>query len=308
MMDMTDTADAITPDTSKLTISIAMATYNGAKYIREQLDSLAAQTLLPDELIISDDGSTDETISIIEGFMKTSPFPVLVSRNEQRLGYADNFVRAVGLCKSKIIAFCDQDDVWLPEKIATVMAVFQTSDDMAVGHNFGVIDAAGVVTLPSYFAYLAHQKLPARLCVKGCTLAFRQTLITACGWPAPSIGISHDVWVATLAEAAGRRSTIADVLISHRIHGANVSGYLAQRDKMSRGRSLLRKFMFSKSWVSLDIFMTCYFPAELKYGPTIAAGIVAQNSVIFPGGVEKWFAWAAIFHARLSWKARWIRK
>ena len=106
---------AITAPTPR--ISIAMATYNGSKYLREQLDSLAAQTLPPCELVVTDDGSTDDTLGILDRFRRRAPFPVHLHRNEQRLGYRDNFLKAAQLCSGELIAFCDQDDVWMPDKL-----------------------------------------------------------------------------------------------------------------------------------------------------------------------------------------------
>ncbi|TCS71940.1 LmbE family N-acetylglucosaminyl deacetylase [Sulfuritortus calidifontis] len=114
-------------------ISIAMATYNGAKYLQEQLDSLAAQTLLPCELVICDDGSTDATLEIAERFAVRAPFPVRIHRNEKNLGYADNFLKAASLCEGDWIAFCDQDDVWLPHKLETVSRRFN-NDVLLVAH------------------------------------------------------------------------------------------------------------------------------------------------------------------------------
>ena len=99
-------------------ISVAMATYNGARFLREQLESLAEQTHLPAELAVGDDGSTDETLQILSEFQKHAPFPVHIYRNESNLGYARNFLATAQRCRGDWIAFCDQDDVWLPNKLA----------------------------------------------------------------------------------------------------------------------------------------------------------------------------------------------
>ena len=100
-----------------LKISVAMATYNGEQHIREQLDSIARQTLQPCELIITDDGSTDATLQIVEEFAQTARFLVKVIRNPSRLGYADNFIKAALLCSGDLIALCDQDDIWMEQKL-----------------------------------------------------------------------------------------------------------------------------------------------------------------------------------------------
>src|SRR5688572_16778447 len=99
-------------------ISIAMATYNGATFLRQQLDSIAAQTVPPIEIHIGDDGSTDNTESIVAAFATRAPFPVRFFRNDNRLGYGANFIRTAQRCAGEWIAFCDQDDVWSPGKLA----------------------------------------------------------------------------------------------------------------------------------------------------------------------------------------------
>ncbi|MEX3937772.1 glycosyltransferase [Paraburkholderia phymatum] len=122
-------------------VSVAMATYNGARYLSAQLESLASQQWLPAELIVTDDGSTDETLAILAGFSRTAPFPVYVYENEQRLGYRANFMRAATLCRSDVIAFCDQDDVWSPVKLQCCMEALESTDALMVCHNAVVTDS-----------------------------------------------------------------------------------------------------------------------------------------------------------------------
>lgn len=106
-------------------ISIAMATYNGERFLAEQLDSFASQTLLPVELVVCDDGSTDATLRIVDEFARRAPFIVRIFRNETNLGWRDNFLKAARLCEGDWIAFADQDDVWLSRKLENVRRVFQ---------------------------------------------------------------------------------------------------------------------------------------------------------------------------------------
>jgi glycosyltransferase involved in cell wall biosynthesis len=101
-------------------ISIAMATYNGERYLLSQLESLANQSKLPYELVACDDGSTDKTIDLLNDFAKSAPFPVRVFKNKETLGFADNFLKCAQLCEGDWTAFCDQDDVWLPNKLQNV--------------------------------------------------------------------------------------------------------------------------------------------------------------------------------------------
>jgi len=98
-------------------ISVALATYNGEKYLEEQLLSLAKQTVPPVEIVISDDCSSDRTVHIVNSFMETAPFPVLLRINRNRLGYTQNFLATARLCRGAYIAFCDQDDIWIADKL-----------------------------------------------------------------------------------------------------------------------------------------------------------------------------------------------
>lgn len=98
-------------------ISVAMATYNGDKFLDEQLKSLSSQHLLPTELVVTDDGSSDSTLELLRAFAETAPFPVRIHENEHNLGFSDNFLKAAKLCSGDWVAFCDQDDVWLPNKL-----------------------------------------------------------------------------------------------------------------------------------------------------------------------------------------------
>src|SRR5690242_8630981 len=101
-----------------VSFSIAMGTYNGATYLPAQLESLLNQDLAPLELVVGDDGSTDDTLAILKNFSVRAPFPVRITSNPKQLGYGENFLQAASRCTGDWVAFCDQDDVWLPSKLA----------------------------------------------------------------------------------------------------------------------------------------------------------------------------------------------
>jgi len=105
---------------ARLFLSIALATYNGERYIGEQLDSILRQTRLPDELVVFDDASVDATQAIVLDFARHAPFPVRFQVNSVRLGSTRNFEMAIRACGGDIIFLCDQDDVWYPDKIALI--------------------------------------------------------------------------------------------------------------------------------------------------------------------------------------------
>src|SRR6266700_2789050 len=98
-------------------ISVVLCTCNGGRYLKEQLESIAQQTRPPAELVVCDDNSSDDTISVLTDFAARAPFPVHVVKNSQRLGSTRNFDQAIGLASGEFIALCDQDDRWAPEKL-----------------------------------------------------------------------------------------------------------------------------------------------------------------------------------------------
>jgi len=215
-----------------MTISVAMATYNGDRFIREQLESLAAQTRLPDELVVSDDGSTDRTLGIVEEFAHTAPFPVRVYRNVRKLGYGDNFLKAAELCSSDWIAFCDQDDVWLPQKLATVerYLTWPGRDVLLVAHSATVADENLIPTVARQpdirrLRVCGASDLPAGWYVAGLALTFRADLVRALSpWNRgpdggiPSMPLAHDVWICRLARILGDVVLLPDSLCLYRRH------------------------------------------------------------------------------------------
>lgn len=225
---------------SRVSVSVAMAAYNGERFLQEQLDSLARQTLQPCELVVCDDGSTDGTLAILEKFAREAPFPVRIFRNEVRLGYGPNFLRAASLCSGELIAFCDQDDVWLEEKLARCSDLILSTDSNLVIHSGRVVDEH----LKPMGTFTASARRPTKLdsCARGgwrplgyrlgfClgfTCVFRSRLLRQVP-PAPPIagpGIGHEGWLFFAAEATGRVLLIPDALSLYRQHGSNVIGFL----------------------------------------------------------------------------------
>lgn len=217
---------AITAPTPR--ISIAMATYNGSKYLREQLDSLAAQTLPPCELVVTDDGSTDDTFGILDQFSRRAPFPVRLHRNEQRLGYRDNFLKAAQLCSGELIAFCDQDDVWMPDKLLCVAQAFADGTPLLVLH-----DALAVTEQLKTIAYIRTPDYVMPFSVQfGFTMVFRADLPFGinidrppCERDAKSAPLAHDQWISFLACSLGRCRVIRKPLVLYRQHGNNTCGF-----------------------------------------------------------------------------------
>ena len=123
-------------------ISVALTTYNGQTHLEAQLESIARQTLLPAELVACDDVSTDGTIALLEAFARRARFPVHIHPNPSQLGILDNFYRAFSLCSSPSIAYCDQDDVWTPDKLAKCHAALQQPGVVLVSHCSRMTDSS----------------------------------------------------------------------------------------------------------------------------------------------------------------------
>ena len=214
------------------TISVAMATFNGARYLRQQLDSIASQTSPPDEIVIIDDGSIDNTVAIIESFAARVPFPVRLTRNEHRLGYGENFFRAASQCRSDWISFCDQDDVWFSEKLVRVRhAIKQGPPDLKlVVHQAEFTDGSLVPVGRRLIDHIDREVVPRRghKCLwvaYGNTLTVSSHLVHELDWSSRPIDrffasqkMSHDTWISVLANALGATRFIAAPCILYRRH------------------------------------------------------------------------------------------
>jgi len=215
-----------------------MATYNGARHVAEQLASLASQTVLPYELVVTDDASTDATPDIVAAFAASAPFPVRLIKNAEQLGYRANFMKAAGLCQADLVAFSDQDDVWLPRKLEAVNATFENSDTLLTYHDATVVTEK---LEPLAFLHEAFEEpaavnpagsLGAWFFGLGFTLTFRRTLLTftdlwrrSTDFFSPDQTEAHDQWVPFLASCLGNIAYVAESLALHRQHEKNTSGW-----------------------------------------------------------------------------------
>jgi glycosyltransferase involved in cell wall biosynthesis len=214
--------------TGRPVLSVAMATYNGERFLPEMLESLAAQSRPPDELVVRDDASEDATVGILHAFARRVPFRVEVISGGPRLGYAQNFIAASRVCRGSVVFFADQDDSWRPPKLATVAALVRRSRPEAVFHDFALIDDCGARLADSFYDLLDERSIPPVAALKGCSMAVTRKFVDTWGWPAPGSRISHDFWVALLSTAFGQRRNLREPLIDHRLHGGNVSGWIPE--------------------------------------------------------------------------------
>lgn len=209
-------------------VSVLIATYNGAAFIEKQLETIRGQTLPPHEVWIADDGSSDDTLKIVSRFAASAGFPVRIRVNTERAGQAENVLSAVPLCEGDVIAFCDQDDIWHPDKLKLCVEALEAEDAHLCVHAATLIDTDG-----SYLGYLSQGirrrevfeplQLSPWTIFLGMTQVFRREILS---WieprrrgPAAESGggeLGHDGWVTFLSGSLGRVVTLAQPLASHR--------------------------------------------------------------------------------------------
>jgi len=210
-------------------ISIAMATYNGARFVQEQLQSFAEQTRLPDELIISDDGSTDATKQIVSHFATSAPFRVRYFENTGCPGYTGNFNSAIQETTGDLVFLSDQDDVWLPNKLADVEKLARSHSEKLVFINDAEIAHRDLKTTGlTKLGQIRSLGLDDRTFVMGCCCAVRRQLLTF-GMPIPSGFHGHDNWLVGLSNGLNATVIYERVLQLYRRHGQNQSQFMANK-------------------------------------------------------------------------------
>ena len=224
----------------ELTASVVLCTYNGERYLQAQLDSLLAQTRLPEQILAADDGSTDGTWEILQAFTERARgrgIMVKAQRNPNNLGYVRNFETALQRAETDLIFACDQDDVWDPEKLAIMHDRFMADPDLLLLHSDARLVDANLGDL-GYSLFEALELGPdelqrehdgygfdvllRRCIVTGATAAFRRDLLAHAvpfgdGW-------IHDEWLAIVASAIGKIDVVERKLIDYRQHDDNQLG------------------------------------------------------------------------------------
>jgi glycosyltransferase involved in cell wall biosynthesis len=202
-------------------ISVCIATYNGAKFIEDQLDSIRSQISLNDEIIISDDGSSDNTIQIIKD-INDSRIKLII--NEEARGLVKNFENAIMNSTGEYIFLCDQDDVWLPDKVE-VFKVYLNQYDLVVSDCF-ITNSNLEIINDSFFKKNKSKKGVFNNLIfnsyLGCCMAFNRRLLSL-AIPFPRDIIAHDIWLGLMYNIYGKVCFIDERLILYRRHGLNHS-------------------------------------------------------------------------------------
>jgi glycosyltransferase involved in cell wall biosynthesis len=252
------------PETITDTISVALCTYNGARFLEQQLASVLAQERRPDELVVCDDRSTDRTVQLLEAFARTSPFPVRIHVNPVNLGSTMNFDRAMRLGAGSLIAFCDQDDVWHPTRLSRCARAFQ--DDPALGLIFSnghLMDDSGS-PLPGRlwdkftFGAAIRERiqhgdmlpLVRYRFVTGATVMFRAHLRE---YFCPAAGEwLHDGWIAACAACLAGVAFLDEPLIQYRIHAHQQVG-TGSGPRQQPFAELAREHWLGSDWYRQEI-------------------------------------------------------
>ncbi len=225
---------------NEVKFSVALCSYNGAAFIQEQLESIVSGSVQPSQIVVCDDGSSDTTADIVRAFAANSEVSVELHVNSENLGYVKNFEKAVTLCRHPIIFLSDQDDIWINDKAALVLAEFQNPE---VGGVFSDADLAGDDLTPmgmTVFSRLLSKKsqkklgsgdqdamlafLLSRPIVTGATFAFRNALLKNVIPFPDSRYFIHDGWLALAIASMSKLTVINRSLIIYRQHALQQVG------------------------------------------------------------------------------------
>jgi glycosyltransferase involved in cell wall biosynthesis len=232
-------------------ISVAMTTYNGQRFLKEQLGGMLAQSRGVDELVVCDDGSGDNTVDILKGFASNAPFPVKIVVNERNLGSVKNFEKAISLCAGDIIVLCDQDDVWLPDKVKILENVFLTNNNCGMAFTDAmIIDEADnpqgrlwarfnfgkreqkIIKKGKGFKFFADGNI-----VTGATAAITKPFFEEAA-PFPERFV-HDHWLAMVAVSKGKLFFSDAVTVNYRRHSSQQIGTPAAEDFLRRAGKIV---------------------------------------------------------------------
>lgn len=304
-------------------VSILMAVYNGEMYLQEQLNSIESQTVRDWNLIVRDDGSSDQTKEIIREFAgRVSQKVVLLDSDSDKHGPKYNFFALLNETQDSYIMFCDQDDVWKKDKIEKTVAKMQSIEKNAPGTpvlvhtDLEVVDAKGNTISKSFFDSANLKKNPstAQLLlqnhVTGCTVMINKALLSYVQnleMPYIEASIMHDYWLALVAKVFGKIELLSDTTIYYRQHEDNSVGaknsksihYLWKR--LRDGKEEYKKSM-QNSYKQVSAFVSCYekFGRENKYWSLLKTYAELENK----GKVQKWIFFVK-YHA---WKQGLVRK
>jgi glycosyltransferase involved in cell wall biosynthesis len=268
-----------------MTLSVVMCTYNGEKYIKEQIESILKQTVPVDEIIICDDNSNDKTVQMIEEIQQTLPNKIKIFKNPINLGSNKNFEKAITFCTGDYIFLSDQDDLWKKNKVEKIINYFEENTSLeGVFSNGDLINNKGDFftknSLWDSVFFIENQlKKPIDLfslikskrnMVTGATLCFKKEVKDLI-LPIPDIKkYYHDEWIAIIIASRNKLSYITDNLISYRIHseqqiGGKISISKEETQKHLKFSNFILENTIPKSYIDFKQLAKIYYRHYLKY-------------------------------------------
>ncbi len=234
-------------------LSVAMATYNGEKFLKEQLDSILNQTRLPDEIVISDDASTDRTPEILIEYKEKYPKLIKLLLNKANVGFVKNFERAIMNTTGDLVALSDQDDVWLPEKLEKESKILKEHQDIGmVFCDLEIVDEELKMLVPSLWktrkwdldGIIKGRKFFEMIVdsnrVTGCTIVIRRDVLRKL-IPFDKRVFVHDHWLAVGSALLTDVYAFNKPLVLYRQHSSNQIGSSRKKKKISDIISIARK-------------------------------------------------------------------
>jgi glycosyltransferase involved in cell wall biosynthesis len=245
-------------------ISIAMATFNGARFVRQQIDSILNQDCPATEIAISDDNSTDATASILSEYCKNFPH-IRFIQNTQQLGFVKNFEIAIQHCTGDFIALADQDDIWEPSKLQTLKS--SIGSHALIHSDACVIDEGGKQIADSWSHYLGKNLnysfldfVAGRNNITGCTTMFKSDILSHL-LPFPDNLPFHDWWLAMIASKNGGIAYSNRALLKYRLHSNNAIG---NRKGLLNGTRATQAHLLYLNDIVKEANRLCMTPSEKK--------------------------------------------
>lgn len=279
-------------------VSVVMCTYNGALYVREQLDSILAQTYPHLEVIVGDDASADDTYSILESYAAKDT-RIHIYRNEKNQGYNTNFSKACSLTNGAYIAISDQDDIWEPDKISVLTKALEERPDIMLVHGISArFEEQGKPHLRSlkkvnYIRGNDMRKFFMLNIISGHSVLFRRELL-AQSQPFPA-RVYYDWWLAANACAIGTIEAVEKILVWHRMHATNATG---------AAKPVLPFYEQAQVILPALLHIKGIQAAHKKFGERLL-----QLYQVFPAQKFSWpLFWFLLLHARIVFahKKRWF--
>jgi glycosyltransferase involved in cell wall biosynthesis len=262
------------PAARPLRLSAVVATYQGQRFLREQLRSMLAQSVALDEIVIADDCSSDSTMAVAEEVKADSPIPIRILRGERNVGIGKNFERGLRAAKGDIVFLADQDDAWRHDKVARTLKEFAVRPDLnLLFTNARLVNDAGNSLHDTLFRVLriagterrrvkggqAFDALLRRNLATGATIAMRRSAMLN-ALPIPDYWL-HDEWIAMISSASGRIDFLDETLTDYRQHDNNHVGsqretFLSALEKLRRCRRQFNRRLLRRTELQIERLRT----------------------------------------------------